>query len=94
MISDALVFLKDRLNAHFKAGQALDVSQEDPVVFLDGQNMEPLTFKLGAISVLLINIEEENTLRPKQPIKNAGCTCQCTAYSKCADDHFINVDPH
>lgn len=63
MISNSLVFLKDRLNTYFKAGQAPDVSQEDPVVFLDGQNMEPLTFKLGAVSVLLINIEEENTLR-------------------------------
>ena len=64
MISDALVFLKNRLNTHLKSGRSPDESQEEPVVFLDGQNMEPLTFKMGAVSVLLINIEEETTLRP------------------------------
>ncbi len=63
MISDALVFLKNRLNTHLNSGRNPEESQEDRVVFLDGQNMEPLSFKLGAVSVLLINIEEENTLR-------------------------------
>ena len=64
MISEALVFLKNRLNTHLKSSRSPDESQEEPVVFLDGQNMEPVTFKLGAVSVLLINIEEETTLRP------------------------------
>lgn len=63
MISEVLVFLKNRLNTHLKSGWSPDESQEDPVTFLDGQNMEPLTFKLGAVSLLLINIEEEATLR-------------------------------
>jgi hypothetical protein len=64
MIDEALVFLKNRLNAHLNSGRNPEESREDRVVFLDGQNMEPLTFKLGAVSALLINIEEENTLRP------------------------------
>jgi hypothetical protein len=63
MIDDVLVFLKNRLNAHLKAVQELDGSAEDQVVFLDGQKMDPLKFQLGAVSVLLINVEEENTLR-------------------------------
>lgn len=67
MISDALVFLKDQLNDYLKSGQSPNDSQEDKVVFLDGQKMDPLTFKLGAVSVLLINIEEENTLRSSNP---------------------------
>ncbi len=67
MINEALVFLKNRLNAHLNSGQNPDESLEDQVVFLDGQNMDPLTFKLGAVSVLLINIEEENTLRTPDP---------------------------
>lgn len=67
MISDALVFLKNRLNTYLNSGRNPDDSQEDPVVFLDGADMEPLTFKLGAVSVLLINIEEENTLRAPDP---------------------------
>ncbi len=63
MIDEALTFLRDRLNKHLSSGSSPDESYEDKVVFLDGQNMEPLTFKLGAVCVLLINIEEENTLR-------------------------------
>lgn len=62
MIKDAIVFLKDQLNAHLTS-QSPGESHEDPVVFIDGTNMEPLSFKLGGISVLLINIEEENALR-------------------------------
>jgi hypothetical protein len=63
MINEALVFLKNRLNSHLNLGRNVEETQEDPVVFLDGQDMEPLTFKLGAVSILLINIEEEHTLR-------------------------------
>lgn len=64
MISDVLVLLKDQLNIHLNAGWDPSESREDQVVFLDGENMEPINFKLGAISVLLINVEEENSLRP------------------------------
>ncbi len=72
MISEALVFLKNRLNAHLSSGLNPEESYEDPVVFLEGQNIEPLTFKLGAVSVLLINIEEENTLRPPDLYQRVG----------------------
>jgi hypothetical protein len=72
MISETLVFLKNRLNTHLNSGRNPDESQEDQVVFLDGQNMDPLTFKLGAVSVLLINIEEENTLRPPDRYKRTA----------------------
>ncbi len=44
-----------------------DESEEDKVVFVDGEKMDPISFKLGAVSVLLINIEEENTLRAADP---------------------------
>jgi hypothetical protein len=63
MINDALVFLKNRLNAHLKLGLDPSESLEDLVVFLDGGSSEPVAFKLGAVTVLLINVEEENTLR-------------------------------
>jgi hypothetical protein len=65
MINDALVFLKNCLNSYLSAGRDPEQAiQEEPVVFLDGQNMDPLAFKLGAVSILLINLEEENALRP------------------------------
>ena len=52
MIGKALVFLKDKLNA------ALSPHQEI-VVFPDGVKLEPLTFRLGAVTLLLVNIEQE-----------------------------------
>ena len=65
MIGDVLVFLKNHLNAFLKAdsdGQGSEPSG-DRVVFVDGDKMDPITFKLGAVSALLINIEEERVLR-------------------------------
>ena len=67
MIGQVFVFLKNRLNAHLSSGSKPDESSEDRVVFLDGQKMDPLTFKLGAVSILLINIEEEKNLRLPDP---------------------------
>jgi hypothetical protein len=49
MLSEVLVFLKNRLNIYLNSGQHPDESQEDRVVFLDGQNIDPLVFNLGAI---------------------------------------------
>ncbi len=67
MISEVLVLLKNLLNSHLSLGQSPTESQEDPVVFPDGQSLDPLTFKLGAVSALLINVEEEHTLRAPDP---------------------------
>jgi hypothetical protein len=63
MINEALVFLKNSLNSYLNSGRNPEEAQEDPVVFLEGKNMDPLTFKSGAVSILLINLEEETTLR-------------------------------
>jgi len=74
MISEVLVFLKNHLNAHLHAasGLAADETQEDKVVFVDGEKMDPIVFKLGAVSALLLNIEEENTLRAADPYRAVG----------------------
>lgn len=63
MIGEALTFLKNRLNAHLNSGLNPEESHEDQVVFIDGPDLDPITFKLGAVTEFLINIEEENTLR-------------------------------
>jgi hypothetical protein len=69
MISEALIFLKNHLNEHLsaQAGMILDDSGEDKVVFVDGEKLDPISFKLGAVTTLLINVEEEKTLRPADP---------------------------
>lgn len=52
MIGQALVFLKDRLN------EQLAPAQPETVVFPDGVELEPVTLRLGAITLLLVNIEQ------------------------------------
>lgn len=64
MIGDALVFLKDQLNTYIKSGWTSAETFPDPVSFVDGDKLDPLTFNLDAISLLLLNIEEDNLLRP------------------------------
>ena len=64
MINDVLVFLKNSLNAYLSLGGPPHDPQEDQVTFLVGQNMDSLNFKLGTVSVIMINLEQENALRP------------------------------
>jgi Pvc16 N-terminal domain len=72
MIADILVFLKDRLNFHlnlFTVDGNVGAS-EDKVVFIDGdQKPDSISFKLGAVSILLFNIEQDNTLRQADSYK-------------------------
>ena len=63
MLRDALVFLKDSLNTYLSAGEISTDAQEDQVTFLSGQNIETLNFKLGAVSLVMINLEQDNSLR-------------------------------
>ena len=69
MLSDTLIFLRNHLNAHLatQSGWDPEESQEEKVVFLDGEKMDPITFKLEAVSALMINLEEDNTLRAPDP---------------------------
>lgn len=77
MIADILVFVKNRLNAHFSllSGTGPTDANEDKVVFVDGdQKPDSISFKLGAVSLLLFNIERDVTLR------------QADNYMRVADD--------
>lgn len=69
MLNEVLTFLRDHLNhnLHPGAGLAADDTNEEAVVFVDGEKIDPISFKLGAVSVLLINVEEDNSLRRPDP---------------------------
>lgn len=68
MISEALIFLKNHLNGHLSAQSGLSLGEiEDRVVFLDGEKLDPISFKLGAVTCLMINVEEEKVLRAADP---------------------------
>ena len=61
MFNEVLVILRDKLNGYFKL--KADVV-EDKVAFLDGSKSETISFPINNVVPLLINIEEEKTLRP------------------------------
>lgn len=62
MVDDAIIFLTNQLNRSLRSLSRLDPS-EDKVALVDGEKLDPISFKPEAISVLLINVEEDNTLR-------------------------------
>lgn len=65
MIADTLTFLREHLDQRLRAllGGSQDDASGDRVVFLDGDKMDPVSFRLGAVTELLINVEEERQLR-------------------------------
>ena len=69
MIGDVLCLLRDRLNAHLGASlpDALPDSAEERVQLIDGEKSDPVEFRLNAITVLLINIEQETSQRSADP---------------------------
>lgn len=62
MINETLVFLKNSLNTYLNLGGDPRHPQEDQVVFMTGQNTDALSFKLGAVTLILLNLEQENVL--------------------------------
>ena len=69
MIGRALLFLKDHVDGHLVSMQDGQPGQPgaDKAVFVDGDKLETLSFTPGAVSLLLVNVEEERTLRAPDP---------------------------
>ena len=69
MIGGVLVYLRKQLDGYLRAQlpEPGDDPAADKVVFLDGDKMEPISFQEGAVTELLINIEEERQLRAADP---------------------------
>ena len=71
MLSKLLILLKDVVNEHLSAstGWGSALADHGQVVFLESQKVEHLDFKLGAVTLLLVNLEEDHTLRPADPYR-------------------------
>lgn len=70
MIADALIFLRNRLNQHFKSFSIDPATgaSEDKVVFLDGeQKTDSVSFRTDTVTLLLYRVEKETTLHPGDP---------------------------
>lgn len=69
MIGEVLSYLRQHVDQHVRMslGGAQDDAGDDKVVFVDGDKIEPISFKLNAVTLLLINVEEERVLRNADP---------------------------
>ena len=67
MIGDIAHFLKTKLSTYLDKSLEDAGASEDQVVFISGDKTDPLQFKLGSVSMMLINVEEDNTLRDANP---------------------------
>ena len=68
MIDKVLLFLKGHLDAYLRAQSAVTPdAQGEKVVFVDGKALNSLEFPVDAVSLLLINVEEERILRAADP---------------------------
>jgi uncharacterized protein DUF4255 len=69
MIGSVLLFMRKRLDDYLRA--ELNADPDDPVadkvVLVSGDKMDPITFQEGAVSALLINVEEDRLLRTADP---------------------------
>jgi len=66
MIDRALLFLRDRVNEHAALATG-GAGTGDAVVFPDGDKLDPLALKTGAVNLLLVNLEQEHVMRADDP---------------------------
>src|SRR4051812_43749152 len=74
MFDTALGFLRDQLNQHLGRlfGDQASGGGEAMVVFPDGEKLDPISFKLGGVTLLLINVEQESSVRAPDPYAKVG----------------------
>jgi hypothetical protein len=69
MIGEILLLLKNAVNDHLNVISGRDGTQpeQEYVVFLESETVDSLPLKLGAVTLLLVNLEEEHAVRPADP---------------------------
>ena len=67
MIADTLNFLRRHLDERLRVelGGSQDDATGDRVVFIDGDKLEPISFQLNAVTVLLINVDHFRAINLK-----------------------------
>jgi len=68
VIDRALLFLRDELNLFLsRQGGGAAAGLEEPVVLPEGDKLDPLTLKAGAVSALIVNLEQDHVMRSDDP---------------------------
>lgn len=104
MINNALIFLKEQLNNYLRLKTN---SSESRVVFLESSSTEQVIFPDNAVTLLLINLEEERTFKsgaiynggsPSQPNPNLSLNlytlfvCKFTDYNDSLKYLSLTID--
>lgn len=71
MINELLTILKDSVNAHLSASSGWGDEQTDQgqVVFPEAERVDSIDFKQGAVTLLLVNLEQEHAARQGDPYR-------------------------
>ncbi|HNN97116.1 MAG TPA: DUF4255 domain-containing protein [Pseudomonadota bacterium] len=71
MLNEVFVLLRDKLNGHLSSISGVESAQTDQgqVAFVNCESSEKLELKLGAITLLLVNLEQEFALRTADPYR-------------------------
>lgn len=74
MIDETLRFLRQHVDERLRvdAGGSRDEAAGDKVVFLDGDKLDPVSFQPNAVTLVLLNLEEERLLRGADPYSRVG----------------------
>jgi hypothetical protein len=67
MVGEILLLLKNTVNDHLAACSGGEQFDQGQVLFLESEKVDVLDFKLGAITLLLVNLEEEHSMRAADP---------------------------
>ena len=90
MIADVIGFLRDRLNTeigHDPSGG----SQEDLFVYVKASRDDAVSFASNAVSILLVRIEEETTLRPADRYLHASGEGNKRTYARVEPEIRMNL---
>jgi hypothetical protein len=71
MIDAVLVVLKDAVNAHLSAssGWGDSLADQGQVAFMESERVDAADFKLGAVTLMLVNLEQEHSMRLAEPYR-------------------------
>jgi hypothetical protein len=67
MIGDLVSVLRDVVNDHLNTSSGWSAVDAGPLAFLESERVDALDFKLNAVTLLLVNLEEEHAARPGDP---------------------------
>ncbi len=73
MLGEVLEFLRERVHDHLRTSAGWRPTDTEPelVAFPRGEQADAPSFELGRVTLLVVNLEEDHTLRPADPYRRS-----------------------